>query len=136
MGRHSKDCTYLGGFCTRPPDRRRGKLLFSHHNYSNFRRNILVLAHGNLVLAQLLDRLVHLDLAPVDGIVLGGQRIAHVLRRRERKQRDIPLLPDGVREPPLVRRARARNVARPDLAPLRHPETAHFLAPEILLLLR
>src|SRR5271157_1314721 len=67
--------------------------------------------------------------------------------RRERQQRDVARLLDGVREPPLVRRAHARDAARHNPAPLRHKgvqhlhvlivdvvhlldaETAHLLAP-------
>src|SRR5262245_50584858 len=73
-------------------------------------------------------------------------------RRRERQQRDVPRLLDRVRQPPLVRSAHARNAAGDDLAPFRHErvqqlhvlvidvvdlldaETAHLLAPEVLLL--
>jgi hypothetical protein len=72
--------------------------------------------------------------------------------RRERQQGDVARLLDGVGEPPLVRRAHARNAARDDLAALRHEgvqrldvlvidvvdlldaETAYLLAPEILFL--
>src|ERR1039457_70127 len=74
-------------------------------------------------------------------------------RGRERQQRDVPRLLDRVREPPLMRRAHARNAARHNLAPLRYEgvqhlhvlvvdivdlldaEPANLLAPEILFLL-
>src|SRR4051812_4639126 len=80
-------------------------------------------------------------------------RSPYLKRRRERQQRDVPRLLDRVREPPLVRSADARNAPGNDLPPLRHErmqqlrvlvidvvdpldaETAHFLAPEVLLLL-
>src|ERR1700682_4463425 len=72
--------------------------------------------------------------------------------RREGNQRDITRLLDGFTQPPLVRRAYARDPPRRDLAALGdegrehshvlvidvvdffHAEPAHFLAPEILLL--
>src|ERR1035438_4023007 len=47
-------------------------------------------------------------------------------RGRERQQRDVPPLLDRVREPPLVRRAHARNTARHDFAPLRHEGVQHL----------
>src|ERR1035441_2977813 len=73
--------------------------------------------------------------------------------RRERQQRDVARLLDGVGQAPLMRSADAGNAARDDLAPFRHEgvehfhvlvidvvdlldaEPAHFLAPEKLLLL-
>src|SRR5579871_4505279 len=74
--------------------------------------------------------------------------------RRERQQRDVARLFDGVGEPPLVRGAHAGNAARNNLAAFRHESVqqlyvlvidvvdfldakpANFLAAEILFLLR
>src|SRR5437660_2681927 len=75
-----------------------------------------------------------------------------LVTRRERKQRDVARLLDRVGEPPLVRRAHARDAAGDDLAALGHKgvkhlhvlivdvvdlidaEPAYLLAPEIGLL--
>src|SRR5579863_8544129 len=74
--------------------------------------------------------------------------------RRERQQRDVARLLDGVGETPLMGRAHARDPPRHNLAALGHKgvqhlhifvidvidllhaEPAHLLAPEILLFLR
>ena len=56
------------------------ELLFFRHHHCNLGGDILVELHRNLELTQLLDRLVELNLAAIDGEILGFQRVSHVFR--------------------------------------------------------
>lgn len=55
-------------------------LLFFRHHQSDFGGDVFVQLDRNLELAQLLDRLVQLNFAPVEGEALRHQRVSHVFR--------------------------------------------------------
>ena len=55
-------------------------LLFFYHLYGDFGGNVAVQANGNLEFTKLLDRLVELNLAAVNSVILLRQRLGHILR--------------------------------------------------------
>ena len=55
------------------------ELLFFRHHHRYLGDDIFVKLDRDLELAELLDGLVELDLAAIDGEILGGQRIGHIL---------------------------------------------------------
>lgn len=56
------------------------ELLFFGHHYGNFRGDVFVQPHRHFELAQTLDGVVQLNLAPVHGEAFGGQPVSYVLR--------------------------------------------------------